>query len=371
MKSKSTLLMVAGCILAVMMVIVGPVEWMQWKEKESVPPGLGHGAVKGEMSARTQNFTRDGGALPSQDARISKTVAPVSAELMAALRLKLKQWRETETGAEAAQGRLIEEWLALLDAATVGDVVLALTEDELATPLGVAAYARWLNAEPEDALEWIKTRGRGSEGETLLVVQALLVTPAKLSAFCEDLPDSEWKQAFLTMAGLQAVGMDPAVTLDIAKHMKAGDARTNVLQTLAYDWMTRDPGAATTWLLTVPEPEMKETLFAAGAKAIAVTDPDLAVRWMSAGIKTEATFADTALCVVEIWAERDPAKAGSWVAQFPPGRVRNDAIDLMSRRWLQADPSAAKDWIRQLPEGTSVFARLKAEELARGDPPAE
>ena len=92
--------------------------------------------------------------------------------------------------------------------------------------------------------------------------------------------------------------------------MNPGSAQTNLLQTVATDWISHDPNPALDWIMSVNDPSMQERLIAAGAKAYATTDPKLAADWFVSSVKSEAVLNDTLPNMVEIWAAARFADGG-------------------------------------------------------------
>lgn len=304
----------------------------------------------------------------SQQPAVSVTSDP-RRELLSLIHAKLDQWYAVETGDTETQDRLTKELIALLSDANAAEIGQSFSSEELNTPFGLAALGRWLDVEAMEAASWVATYPDATETQALVVARGLLRDPARLNAFCAQLPDTEWKQTFLRAAALEGLSQDPLGAINLARNMDPGAAQTDVLQTVAYDWMTRDPAAVSDWMVTVHDPILREQLLSASAKAIAVTDPDLAAGWVSAMIKSEAVAHDAALSVVATWVASDPAKVAAWVAQFPSRGSRDAAITIVARRWLESDPAAAHAWIQTLPERDDILARLAAEQAERERPP--
>ena len=290
-------------------------------------------------------------------------------EAKAAVRLKLRQWAERKTGDVDTENRLMEELLALLTDENAAELTQSLTSGQRGTPFGLAALERWLRVEPAKAARWMAAQSETAEPQALLVARALLKNPADVRAYCDGLVDGDWKQSVLKSASLELAGSDPAEAISLAWRLNTEAVRTDVLQTVTYDWITHEPRAALDWITRVNDPALREGLLAVGAKAIAATDPDLAAGWLVTAVKSEKILNDTALSVIESWAAQDPAKAAKWVALFPPQGPREAAINLVVDRWLQSDPNGANAWILTLPERDKVLARLKAEQDERQLPP--
>lgn len=187
-----------------------------------------------------------------------------------------------------------------------------------------------------------------------------LTDSGRLGEYCAALPEGDEKQRVLRLAALATVPADPRAALALAQRMNAGAARTDVLQTAVYDWMTRDPLAATRWIETAAEAGEREALHSAAARAIAIVDPALAADWIATALKSEGVQHDTALCVVESWAARETAGAAAWVARFPASPARDAAIDLIAREWRRTDAPALQAWLEGLVDYGRVLARWEA-----------
>lgn len=290
--------------------------------------------------------------------------APVRSleEIRADVQAKLRAWMETNTGDTEVQNQLTAEALALVDDRHLAKLLQSLSAGEMDTPFGSAGMARWLTLEPLAAARWIGGRANPTEEHALLVANQLLKEPAQLHAYCDQLPESGWKQGVLNNATLAAASSDPAQAIALAHRMTPGTVQTSAFETVAYDWSTRDPEAALGWIARVEDQPLRERLFAVGAKAIAATDPDLAANWLYTGVKSPQLMHDTALALVEIWVAQDPATAARWVSTFPNAGPRAAAVESVARNWLKSAPDAASAWIRTLPEGPRVLAKLDAEQ---------
>jgi hypothetical protein len=289
--------------------------------------------------------------------------------LFDAIGAKFAQWHATKTGDAEPRDRLTAEMIALLSDENAADIAQSLSSEELNTPFGLAALARWLEVDSIGAADWVATRADSTEAEALVVARKLLADPPGLAAFCDALPDVKWKQQFLGGAALEALPTDPRRAIDLGQRMSSGADQANVLQTIAYDWMTRDPVAASDWIVKTSDATVREQLLVAASKAIAATDPDLAAGWTIAAIKSQELRTDTALVVVEVWAAQDPARAANWVSRFPAGESRDTAVDTIVHRWINTDAAATEAWIQNLPDREAIRERLRKEQAARNHAP--
>lgn len=282
-----------------------------------------------------------------------------------ALRAKLRDLLATKTGDTERSEQLLRELTALLTDANAADVVRSLQSEELNTPFGTVALERWLSVDPQSAATWIATRPDATEEQAWLVAKMLLKSPAALTTFTDALAESDFKEHVLVGGALAVVGKNPQEAIALAARLAPGFAQTNVYQTIAFDWATGDPEKALAWMMTLPDPDLREELVAVGAKAIAVTDPDLAAQWLSTSVNTESLFNDTALSLVQTWASKNPAQAAIWVARLSSPEIRQTSADIVARRWSESDPQAAGAWLAELPEGETILAKWQAEKSER------
>lgn len=281
------------------------------------------------------------------------------------VRLKLEQWRTRKTGDVATEQRLAAELSALLTDANAGEMVRLLGDEYVDTPFGLLALNRWLTVDQKPALDWLRARRSLPDGVAIATAQVLVERPEVLMETCRQWPAGEERQHFISVAGLEAVPKNPLMAIELAKQMEPGKSQLNVVETAVYDWMSRDPATATAWVLKQADPAWREPLLAIGAKAIAITDPDLAANWLATAVKSEGLQLSTALTVVEIWADSDPLKASGWVQQFPAGSTREAAAEQLMKSWSRTNPAQAQSWLAQLPEGPAIKKRLDEEEAAR------
>ena len=268
--------------------------------------------------------------------------APTSApnsfkETMALIHLKLRQWSETQTGDRETQDRLENELLALLTDDNAAKIIQSLSPEELDSPFGISALFRWMKKDPITAANWIASRPDATEDQAWVVAHNLLADGVDLRNYSYQLPDTGWRQQFLADAGLEVLSKNPNEAISLAQQMNPGSAQTNLLQTVASDWIGNDPNAALDWIMSVNDPAMQEQLIAAAAKAYATTDPKLAADWFVSSVNSVAVLNNTLPNIVEIWAAKDPPEAANWVGQLPEGALKDAAMETVANYWQQSD----------------------------------
>lgn len=307
-------------------------------------------------------------AQPTLDAEVSEKKAAKAASLdsiKASVRFKLQQWRETQTEDEASRDRLLTELLVLLTRDNAAELSRMLSTEELNSAFGLAAQWLWLEVDPKTASRWIAAQPEASEEQARLVAQQYLSDDKEMQAFCNELPDTAWREGFLSVASLEMAGSAPARAAELAKRMKPGPAQTNALETVVYDWATHDLKGAIDLVESVADPVLREKALMMTAKAIAVGDPDLGAQWLANSVKSEGMLKETGQSIVAIWAETSPADAAQWLSRVADPTVRVEAVNVLVRAWIKTDATSAQAWIQTLPERDQVLATLKADEEER------
>jgi hypothetical protein len=238
---------------------------------------------------------------------------------------ELREWFETRTGDTARQDRLLGEMTSELTERNAPAIVRSLSANEMGTPFGAEALARWLQSDPRGAANWMASRSETTQAQAAMVAAQMLEDPAAFQAYRDQLPDGGWKQNFLLQAGLQTLSIDPAVSIGLAQRMDPGSDQTNLLQTIVNDWVGQDSAAAESWIMQVNDPDLRDLLIAAAAKAQAATAPRQATAWVLEKIQSETVAGETMASIIETWASRKPAEADAYVRELGEGGLSSQA----------------------------------------------
>jgi len=253
------------------------------------------------------------GATNAAASKVAASAPETFEATMALIHLKLRQWSETQTGDRETQDRLQNELQAMLTDDNAAKIIQSLSPEELDSPFGLSALFHWMKTDPTTAANWIASRPDATEDQAWAVAHNLLTDGVDLKNYSDQLPDTGWKHTFLADAGLAVLSKSPIEAANLAQQMKPGSAQTNLLQTVASDWISNDPNAALDWILSVKDPAMQEQLIAAGAKAYATSDPQLAAEWLVSTVKSDTVLKNTLPNVIEIWSAKDPDAASRWM----------------------------------------------------------
>jgi len=270
-------------------------------------------------------------------------------ETLALIHLKLHQWLETQASGGDDNDHSLADLEALLAEGHAVEIIKSLTPDELNTPFGMEVLGQWSQADLVTATNWVAANPQAMEDLTAVVAQDWAKTPGDLEDYTRQLPDSAWKQSLLLETGSLLSANNPEEAITLAQQMSPPSAQANFLQSVAGDWISRDPRAALDWIRNEPDPALREQLVAAAAKSYALTDPEQAAAWLASSVKTPQVANEAALNIVETWSVTDPKAAANWASLFPNGETKNSALNLVSNRWLQTDPESAALWLQNFP----------------------
>jgi hypothetical protein len=279
------------------------------------------------------------------------------ADTLALLHSKLSQWRETrEHGSDDQEGqdRLVKEMLALVTDENVAEIVQSLSAEEMHTPFGAGALHHWMKVDPVEVTNWIASHAETTPAQTLAVVDDWMDNRADLQKYLDQLPDTEWKQNFLSDLSSEMSLKDPQAAITLAQQMNPGLARTCSLQVVVCNWVSADPDAALSWVAGLQDPSLREQLIASAVQSYALTDPAQAATWLVSEVKSPQIVDEAALNIVKTWVVKDPAQAADWVAQFPEGNTKAAAVQIVSQHWQQTDHAAAAAWIQNLSRGPAI-----------------
>jgi hypothetical protein len=246
--------------------------------------------------------------------------------------------------------------------ANVAEITRSFSENELRAPFGQAALRRWLSVDVHAAAIWISERdGRGTDELARTLAHALVSDLEFFQEYCAQLPPGNWAQKFLCNAIRELAPQLPEKAIELTKRIESNDVRTQLLQSIAADWLKRDPEAAFRWLSGVNHEFVSDEQVCAAVKTYASTDPLRAMEWLARLVRSDQLMDDTLLAVFDGWAEKKPAEAARAVALLPDDETRKKAVDAVARSWLRADPMTSYIWMKSLPEFDSLAASLPSD----------
>jgi hypothetical protein len=342
MSTRSTVLVLVG-IIGMIMVILS-------SRPNGKPAPLNVSAQENEPQSEIKSSPVPLPALASASrAREIKTqfAAQRARELQNLVHDKLSAWRSEPDS--RAQYNLLQELTALLTDENAAGIIQSLSTEDLAGNFGIAALERWLSADPNAAAVWLASRSDTTDEQASLVARMLLQDRDGFQSYLDRLPDGEWKAKIISGAAFEMAASNPQQAIPFAAQMDSGDA-TGVLQAAAFQWARIDPDAAKQWATQGADADVREELIAAAAKGMAEQHPGEAAEWLLTSVKSPDPLAETLPGIIRSWAGKEPSATADWVAHFPAGIARNEALETVMNFWSASDLPGAKAWAANLPD---------------------
>jgi hypothetical protein len=227
-------------------------------------------------------------------------------------------------------------------AATIAELFATESAEPSAGLLRDALLRRWTLIDPAAAAAWAATLAEGP-GRLAAVEQVALAWAAGDSGAAWDwaagLAAGPAREAALLSLAYELSRDDPALALERSSALPDSPGRAQFIEHAIANLATRDPRAALLQADAIDDPVLRGNALARLATSWAESDPSaaatLAVDAMAPGPAQERAIA----AVVQRWAQQDPAAVRAWVATFPDGPVKDNALGHISEQ--TAPPPAA------------------------------
>lgn len=236
-------------------------------------------------------------------------------QVLSRVRALLDQRQHIDPSDRAAEDEIRCALLSLLSNDNAPSIVTALTESERQSEFGVAALTRWASVDVVAASLWLAQQSTQTQEQTWSLAQALTQDALVLTVLCEQLPASPWREALLDNAWRSALANDPMLAIQIANRMKPGADQTRALLTIADDWMTQSPEAASHWIASQSDSNLRNQLVATGAAARASTDPVGSLEWIMSSAVSDDTIERAIQTITTMWADYAPEQAQRFAAR--------------------------------------------------------
>jgi uncharacterized membrane protein/protein-disulfide isomerase len=161
----------------------------------------------------------------------------------------------------------------------------------------------------------------------------------------------------------ERVASPPAAVarLDESKpSVSAGQPIESPMDDVALAWAAHDVEAAVAWVRSLPESEDKARALVHLAPRWTEIDP----RGAAACAQIQGNLPMIALVAAK-WAEIDPETAGTWAAQLPIGRARQQALESLIAAWAEQSPLDAMKYVDRLPASDAAQQQARVSILAR------
>jgi len=191
-----------------------------------------------------------------------------------------------------------------------------------------------INADPWAAAQFAESLPAGlsrTDVMRVIVQNWSESNPGDSAKWVSQLADSNERNTVLSCLCFQVARADPKSAIQILEQQGIDDdRRKGMLGNLAQQWASQDLPAALAWAGNYGG-EDKDNLVAQIALAECKTDPAGAATLIARQISPGAVQDETALSIVNQWAQTDVAAVTSWVDEFPAGELHDQAIAQIDR----------------------------------------
>jgi thioredoxin-like negative regulator of GroEL len=154
--------------------------------------------------------------------------------------------------------------------------------------------------------------------------------PAEAAAWLTNAPDGKQRLAIAEIVCSELAQTNPAAAVTLAESCVGGGTNAvaqSLLDNLAQQWAAQDMQAASAWALAKPAGEQRDGLLQRIAIVESQANPADAARLIVQQMQSGTVRNEAAISVLYQWAHQDAAAAMAWAESFPPGNLRERAIN--------------------------------------------
>jgi len=194
----------------------------------------------------------------------------------------------------------------------------------------LALAGRWIDASPEDALDFAFGLPPGEVRDTFL--RQLCVGWARKDAeealaWSDRLDHAADRRRVRETICNAVAESDPRLAVGLAlRHGSDGDGSDGLLENLSMQWANHEPTAALDWVRAQPGGEWHDRLMARVAFILSKSDPHAAACRVAEEMEPGPAQTEAIISVLHQWASLDPTAASEWVEGFPAGQLRERAL---------------------------------------------
>ena len=185
-------------------------------------------------------------------------------------------------------------------------------------------------ADPRAAARLAETNTLADAHEALLQQVAKLWAARDAAAalgWAAGLPNEGERERTLTDVCLQVAEANPAQAALMRESYLSASQSFDALEDLAQKWAEKDLAAALAWIAGHPQDARRDQLIGRVAFVQAQTAPREAAQWVVEDMTPGDPQIEAAVSVLYQWARQDAAAALAWAESFPPGDLRDRAIN--------------------------------------------
>jgi hypothetical protein len=211
---------------------------------------------------------------------------------------------------------------------------------------------RWSELDARGAFEYLNVLAEGEmKTEAMAAVAKTLAfsDPQYLAARVMQMPSNRSRRDIIQELTKSWSESDLHAALEWAEKLPHDLSRKDALAIIREQWASEKPEEASSQISQIPAGDSRNSLITAIAAQWGLSDPKKALEWAATLPVSEKNLATSNL--IGAWAQKDPLKAGGYVAQLPAGELQNQAAMSVISSWSAKSPADSAAWVLQFPEG--------------------
>lgn len=233
-----------------------------------------------------------------------------------------------------------------VDAIELGEIpsVLACLQmannTECAAEMSKRLVRRWAAHDLRSATDWVEGLSDGQvrqEALNSLAIEWADQNPSEAADWARRLSGEREQFASLTAIANEFTRSEPLNSLRISVELSPSPQRDDLIRHAAMEWATRDAVGAAAWARQIGDDALRQQVLASVAMAWTDRDPISAATLAATHLPTGRLQDDAVMGIVERWVQIEPNAAANWVAQFPDGILRQNAVEVLGQLWPQTE----------------------------------
>lgn len=267
-----------------------------------------------------------------QDAEFSVFSGINSSESRLAKEWRVKRERLESLPDEIEREAMLAEWLGGIPESELARTALQLWDQppsDVYREIAKRMLRRLAELDPAAAAAIAESLAGGDDREAVMRDVATVWADkdfASAVAWVRGWPDDERRAEGLIGVGYEAARQDAWTSLDLMADLPAGEARDELIRHAAAQCSTGDPAAMAQWARELSDPSLRERVIGTVAVEWSNQDPGAAASFALKELPSGRILEDTVVGIVQRWVQVEPAAARSWVERFPPGTLRDTAM---------------------------------------------
>lgn len=192
----------------------------------------------------------------------------------------------------------------------------------------------WTQRDPQAAADFVQSAAAATWRNDMMVIVAQTWTDMNVDdaeAWAAQLFNPAERNMVLGYVSFEEANTNPTRALQVLSNSAmSDDRRTIVVQNLANQWANQNLQPLYNWISTLPPGQQRDDYYERAALAQSYSDPAQAAAVVADYIEPGPIQDDAALHVVRQWGRQDMSAALSWVNQFSPGDLQDQAFKALS-----------------------------------------